>query len=320
MDRSYGDGMSISVELPFIPPWDWSQFHRYFSLRLMPGVEALTADRYARTLSVDGRVGWFSVRPGPDALELSISPSLCQAAPYVTAQVRRMFDLDMDPAVLTRHFAADPQLGPLVAATPGLRLPNAFDPFEVAVRAIVGQQVSVKAAVTITRRLIERLGEPVPAAPGIGIPELRWLFPTAQAIANASLAAIGMPGKRVAALQHFAGAVAEGALSLAVDRGAEDLIERLCRLPGIGPWTAQYIALRGFAEADAFPASDLGLLKAPVWGETGLSAKALGQRAEAWRPWRAYAAMHLWQAYADSEASRARVKAVGCALGREPVR
>src|SRR5690606_4543941 len=121
------------------------------------------------------------------------------------------------------------------------------------------------------------------------------LFPTAAAIAEGSLDNIGMPGRRVAALQRLAAAVAEGAFELEVVAGADELVERLCRLPGIGPWTAQYIALRGFGEPDAFPAADLGLLKAPIWGAGHISAEQLLARAEAWRPWRAYAAIHIWR-------------------------
>ena len=121
--------------------------------------------------------------------------------------------------------------------------------------------------------------------------------PTPEALAAANLDGIGMPGKRVQTLQHFAAQVASGALRLDIDQGASELIERLCALPGIGPWTAEYIALRAFGDADAFPASDLGLLKAPIWGPTGITARQLQLHAEAWRPWRAYAAAHLWHNY-----------------------
>ena len=165
--------------------------------------------------------------------------------------------------------------------------------FEQAVRAIVGQQVSVKAAVTIPRRLVDRLGEPLVDAPH----GVERLFPSAQAIAEATLDNIGMPAKRLAALQHLACAVADGRLQLDIAAGSEELVRQLCELPGIGPWTAEYIALRGFGAADAFPSADLGLLKAPLWGDP-ITASELAARAEAWRPWRAYAAIHIWQAYA----------------------
>ncbi|MCW3148250.1 DNA-3-methyladenine glycosylase 2 family protein [Stutzerimonas stutzeri] len=294
--------MTESALLPYLPPWDWQQFHSHFALRLLPGVEALDDDRYSRSVRLRDSCGWFSVRPIADhpALELTFGDSLRPYGQQLLSRVRTMFDLDADPHTIVRNFAADPLLGPLVAANPGLRLPTAFDPFEQAVRAIVGQQVTVKAAVTITRRLVERLGEPLPNAPA----PLALLFPAAQRIAEDSLPNIGMPGRRVEALRRFAGAVAEGALQLHAEDGADALVRRLCALPGIGPWTAEYIALRGFGEADAFPAADLGLLKAPVWGAAGVSAKALGARAQAWRPWRAYATIHLWHDYSTGPTDR----------------
>lgn len=165
-------------------------------------------------------------------LALSLSPSAHALAAELEARVRRMFDLDSDPAAIARHFAGDPLLGPLVAANPGLRLPVAFDPFEQAVRAIVGQQVTVKAAVTITGRLIQRLGEPLE---DLGYDGISHLFPTPAALAQANLDGIGMPGKRVQTLQRFAAAIASGELSLDLADGPEALVERLCALPGIGP-------------------------------------------------------------------------------------
>lgn len=286
------------LHLPFLPPWDWQQFQRHFALRLLPGVEALNANGYWRSLRIGSVTGWFAVRPLPEmnALELRISPSAMPASAALVTRVRRMFDLDADPQAITAHFSADAVLGPLVADTPGLRLPAAFDPFEQAVRAIVGQQVTVKAAVTLTNRLVTRLGEPLADAPTEDGPQR--LFPTPEQLASADLSAIGMPAKRVLALQRLAAAVADGSFSLHMEDGADALVERLCALPGIGPWTAEYIALRGFGAVDAFPAADLGLLKSPAWGPGGISARELKARAEAWRPWRAYAAVYLWERYA----------------------
>jgi DNA-3-methyladenine glycosylase II len=290
--------------LPYLAPWSWSQFHQHFALRLLPGVEALDSECYRRTVRAGNSAGWISVRPlpGQTVLELTLSDSLQEHAAQLAIRVRRMFDLDTDPAVIARHFADDPLLGPLVTANPGLRLPSAFDPFEQAVRAIVGQQVTVKAAVTITRRLVERLGEELPQVAVCGAGATLRLFPSPQAIASAQLENIGMPGKRVATLQRLAAAVADGALELHIGDGADELVKRLCALPGIGPWTAEYIALRGFGEADAFPVADLGLLKAPLWGSSGITARQLLARSQAWRPWRAYAAVHIWQNYGSSTA------------------
>ena len=257
--------LSLVLHLPYQSPWEWRQFHQHFALRLLAGVESLGDDHYARSFRANGRPAWFEVRPLAErqVLALSLSPSAHALAAELEARVRRMFDLDSDPAAIARHFAGDPLLGPLVAANPGLRLPVAFDPFEQAVRAIVGQQVTVKAAVTITGRLIQRLGEPLE---NLGYDGISHLFPTPAALAQANLDGIGMPGKRVQTLQRFAAAIASGELSLDLADGPEALVERLCALPGIGPWTAEYIALRAMGEADAFPAADLGLLKSTVWG------------------------------------------------------
>ena len=284
---------SPAILLSYQPPWRWQQFHDHFALRALADVEQLSADRYCRSFQLDGVNGWFSVEPmeAQNAMLLRHSHSANACLPALTQRVRRMFDLDADPLRIAAHFADDPHLAPSFARQPNLRLPTAFDPFEQAVRAIVGQQITVKAAVTISARLVNRLGEPLadadPLAP-------QRLFPTPTAIASANLEGIGMPGKRVQCLQYFAARIADGTLRLDIDEGSQALIERLCALPGIGPWTAQYIALRAFGEADAFPASDLGLLKARLWGAGGITAKQLSARAEAWRPWRAYAAVHLW--------------------------
>lgn len=288
-----------AVLLAYQPPWDWQQFHAHFALRALAGAEQLSADCYCRSFRLDGIDGWFSVQPMPaqHALLLRHSHSASACLPALIQRVRRMFDLDAEPLRIAAHFAADEYLAPSFARHPGLRLPTAFDPFEQAVRAIVGQQVSVKAAITICTRLLSRLGEPLADADALA-PQL--LFPSPAAIAAANLEGIGMPGKRVHSLQHFAAQIASGALRLDIDQGSQALIEQLCALPGIGPWTAQYIALRAFGEVDAFPASDLGLLKAPLWGAGGITAKQLSTRAEAWRPWRAYAAVHLWHASTET--------------------
>lgn len=290
--------MNTALLLPYVPPWNWQQFHAYFALRCLPDMERVSDHGYCRTFRAGHVQGWFTVHHVPEqtALQLTVSPSASTLLPMLAARVQRMFDLDTDTTQIAAHLSRDTQLAALVARYPGLRIPTAFDPFEQAVRAIVGQQVTVKAAVTIVGRLVKRLGEPLADAPTEGP---GWLFPTPQAIAEANLDGIGMPGKRVATLQGFARALGDGSLALHADDGVDDLIERLCALPGIGPWTAQYIALRAFGVADAFPASDLGLLKARLWGSAGISARALTAQAEAWRPWRAYAAMYLWQSYAE---------------------
>lgn len=284
------------MRLDYFEPWSWKQFQRHFALRCLPGVEHLTDDSYCRSFRLGERSGWFRLRPSQGALELELSPAASDLAPQLAPRIRRMFDLDSDPAAIARHLSRDPLLQGLLARYPGLRLPVAFDPFEQGVRTIIGQQVTVKAAVTIAGRLVERLGDPLEGVEGEGP---QRLFPTPRAIADDPLPGIGMPGKRVDTLRRFAQAIADGSLELSLEAGVEALVERLCALPGIGRWTAEYIALRAFGQPDAFPAADLGLLKSPLWGPDGISARELASRAEHWRPWRAYAAVYLWQSYAE---------------------
>jgi len=205
------------------------------------------------------------------------------------ARLRRLFDLDARPAEIGAHLQRDPRLAPHVRARPGLRLPGAFDPFEAAARAVLGQQISVAAARTIAGRLAARLGTPI-ATPH---PALTRLFPSPAAIAGASaeaLATLGVPGRRVATLRAIAAAVTAGRLSL--DGGAEParLVEELTALPGVGRWTAHYLAMRALGWPDAFPEDDLGLRRA-LGDVSGAAARAI---AEPWRPWRAYGATHLW--------------------------
>ncbi|MBI5017823.1 MAG: DNA-3-methyladenine glycosylase 2 family protein [Deltaproteobacteria bacterium] len=289
----------VRLRLTCRSPLEWDPMRAHFARRALPGVEQVREDHYVRTFRLGSTSGWLSVRPVPGeaAIELGLSPSAVTGAlPSLVARVRRMFDLDAEPSAIAGHLGVDPVLAPLVARWPGLRLPSAFDPFEQAVRAILGQQVTVAAAVTVTARLVARLGDNLMGAPDGGPDRL---FPTPEAIAEGDLSSLGVPGKRAEALQTFAAAVASGALGLSADRGPDELVGRLVALPGIGSWTAEYIALRAFGEPDAFPASDLGLLKSEAWGEERPTARELAARAERWRPWRAYAALYLWQAHGD---------------------
>jgi DNA-3-methyladenine glycosylase II len=230
-------------------------------------------------------------------------------ASALAAPLARMFDTQADPAAIAAHFADDPWLAPLVAAAPGLRVPGAWSGFELVVRAIVGQQVSVKAATTIIGRLVQRVGQRIESHPH---EHTAWRFPTPAALAAADLGGIGMPGKRVAALQGFADAVASGAVAIerrghgepaaSADTAADLAAMRaaLLALPGIGPWTVEYVAMRAWRDANAWPATDLVLMQAIAARDPAL-ARATQQRArsDAWQPWRAYAAMHLWNELAD---------------------
>jgi DNA-3-methyladenine glycosylase II len=209
-----------------------------------------------------------------------------------------MFDLRADPKKIGAELAADPWLAPLVEAVPGLRVPGAWSGFELVVRAIVGQQVSVKAATTIIGRLVQRAGERIEGHPH---ENTAWRFPTPAALAAVDLAKIGMPGKRVAALQGFAHAVASGDVPLDSNvADADSLRAALLALPGIGPWTVEYVAMRAWRDADAWPAWDLVLMQSICARDPSLVRPTQQRtRTDAWRPWRAYAAMHLWNEVAD---------------------
>jgi 3-methyladenine DNA glycosylase/8-oxoguanine DNA glycosylase len=230
-------------------------------------------------------------------------------------RVRRVFDLDADPLQIAEHLARSSVLRPLVAAAPGMRLPGAWDPFELAVRGILGQQITVRAATTLAGRLAAAFGTPIEASDG-----LTHLFPRPEVLADADVASIGMPRARAATLRALAAAVARGASVLDAARGPAAAVEQLCAIPGIGAWTAQYIAMRALGETDAFPAGDLGVRKALGNGTGPLTAAAVERLSEPWRPWRAYAVMHLWSSLAGTaqrgvEPERRRRLTVGARLG-----
>lgn len=313
-----------TLELPFRAPYDWPRVLRFFSGRATPGVEAVEEDAWLRAIDFNGASGTLAVRrhARKHCLVVQIDGPVSAHAASLAAPLSRMFDLQADPATIAAHLRTDPWLAPLVAAAPGLRVPGAWSGFELVVRAIVGQQVSVKAATTIVGRLVERVGKRID---GHAHARTAWRFPTPAALAAADLAGIGMPGKRVAALQGFAQAVASGAVIVERawpqtkqpkpraerQRGQIDEIApaptdldamraALLALPGIGPWTVEYVAMRAWRDANAWPATDLVLMQAVAARDPAL-ARAAQQRArtDTWRPWRAYAAMHLWNEIAD---------------------
>ncbi len=228
--------------------------------------------------------------PGESALALRVwLPSLPALLPLVE-RVRGIFDLTADPVRIATDLGRDPLLASRIAIRPGIRVPGAWDPFELAVRAVLGQQVSVRAATTLAGRLVEAFGEPIETS----IPALTHRFPAAEVLAEADVATIGLPRARAETIRALARAVTEGRLVLDGAAGLDGAIASLLSIPGIGPWTAHYIAMRAFREPDAFPAADLGLRRAAARNGRPPSAAALERRAEAWRPWRAYAALWLW--------------------------
>ncbi|MEP6994917.1 MAG: AlkA N-terminal domain-containing protein [Acidobacteriota bacterium] len=285
----------IVLRLAFRPPYDWNQVREFLATRALPGVERVDAGGYARTVACDGGHALIRVRPldGENALELSVRGAGPAALFPIASAARRTFDLAADPARVALAFQPDPLLRPLVRRRPGLRIPGSWDPFECAVRAVLGQQVSVAAARTLAARLVARAGEPI----ADGSDGLTHVFPSPAAILASDLDGLGITGARVRALQALARAVTEGAL----DFGApvEELVAALAALPGFGAWTAQYVALRGCGEPDAFPSGDLVLRRVAAKGRAPLTSRELERRAEAWRPWRGYAVMHLWRAAGD---------------------
>lgn len=282
----------IVLALPYRAPYAWEALLEFLAARATPGIELIAGGVYRRTIAVGTHRGTIAVGPpNPERLTLriAVSQSLAPALMPLLARLKSAFDLDADPGLIQADLGSDPLLGPLVARWPGLRIPGCCDGFELAVRAILGQQVSVAGATTLAGRFAAAFGEPFDT----GVAGLTTLTPTAERIAAAgveAVAQIGLPKARAASIVAVAQAVAGGSLRLEPGCDAERTIATLEALPGIGPWTAQYIALRALAWPDAFPHGDLGLLKA-----TGLNARQLLERAESWRPWRGYSVLYLWR-------------------------
>ena len=276
-------------DLAYRPPLDWEALLHFLERRLYAGVESITQSSYARTVSASGHAGWIRVRPSlrRHALSVEVAPQLARAIPGVLTRVRRLFDLRAQPERIAQR------LGELALLCPGLRLPGAFDGYEVAIRAVLGQQISVKAATTLAGRFAATFGERVKTP----FAELQLSMPTPQRVARASVDAImkiGVTSARARTILAVSRAMALDPYLLDPGADVERAIQRLKALPGIGEWTAQYLAMRAFAWPDAFPATDLGIRKA-----LGLDdERKILAHAEIWRPWRAYAAMHLWRTLA----------------------
>ncbi len=283
---------AITLRLAYSPPYDWPALASFLATRAIPGVEYVTSRHYSRTIALDGAHGTVDVRPlsGQQALAATISFPEIAALGRIVERLRWLFDLHASMPIIAAQLESDRILGPLISARPGLRVPGAWDDFELAVRAILGQQISVAAATTLSGRLVAALG--VPLEPAETAAEgLTHVFPSPEALAEADLTTIGLPRARAQAISALAAAVAHEPQLLSAGRDLDEVVQRLTALPGIGPWTAQYIAMRALREPNAFPETDLGLRRA--WERLGGSAP-LAAAAEAWRPWRAYGALHLW--------------------------
>jgi AraC family transcriptional regulator of adaptative response / DNA-3-methyladenine glycosylase II len=279
------------LTLDFRPPLAWDCLLGYLRLRAIPGVEMVDDMHYRRTVAVGNRRGWIAVSmtPAGSALTVEVSPSLNAVTDALLPRIKRLFDLEAAPDAISELLLRDPRLKKTVRRLPGLRVAGAFDGFELAVRAVLGQQVSVKAASTVAGRWAQAFGTPI-ATP---FAQLNRLTPSAKRMASVpygEICALGVVGARARCLVALAAAVVERRVDLNFAGDAEEQIESLMGVTGIGPWTAQYIAMRALHWHDAFPSGDLMLMRA-----ANADKRQLQELAEAWRPWRAYAAHYLWQ-------------------------
>lgn len=292
--RSGASSSELTLRLAYRPPLDWDAMLDYFALRATPGVEVVGEGRYRRSFELGGSVGSLEVECDEAGSQLLATVHLV-AGPasliQIAERLRRTFDLSTDPGEIGAWLRTDPRLRRALLRRPGLRVPGAWDPFELAVRAVLGQQVSVKGATTLAGRLAAKFGESLACARDGGPTQL---FPGAGVLAEAPVEEIGLPRARAEAIRALAAAVAGGEVDLQPGAETARSVEALRALPGIGDWTAEYIAMRALREPDAFPASDLGLRRALSDGGELPSARRVLEIAEAWRPCRAYAAVALW--------------------------
>lgn len=293
----------LTLRLAYRPPYAWDAMLVFLRGRAMPGLEAVHQQSYRRSVQIGEHQGWISVTQcaQKQQLVMQVAPSLASVLMPLMARVRDQFDVEANPQIIQAHLQDEPLLAAQLARQPGLRVPGAFEPFELAIRAILGQQVSVAAATTIAGRLVQRFGTPI----NTPYPDITHHFPTPAQLQAASveqIAALGMPSSRAQTVRNLAAFAAAGGLQKAAGQTLQSAVASLKTVAGVGEWTAQYIAMRALRHADAFPAGDLGLQKALAEApQTRLSEKQLLQRAAAWSPWRSYAALLLWQSLTPPE-------------------
>ncbi len=301
--RTYRDAHSdvstisdIVLPMSYAAPYNWPSMISFLKTRAIPGVEWVDRqNRYHRSIALDGYQGTVRVAfdENKRCLRATIRFPRVSSLAFIISRLRRVFDLTADPVAIDTHLANDPRLTSLIAARPGLRVPGAWDGFELGIRAILGQQISVGAATTLSGKLVSLYGEPLDAS--LKTEGLSHVFPSTKRLASADLRSLGMPGTRARALSALSEAVLKNPDMFSASQTPDVTRERLKALPGIGDWTSQYILMRALCEPDAFPAADIGLMRAMATtkGQRPTPAKLL-ERAEIWRPWRAYAALHLW--------------------------
>lgn len=282
----------IMLQLYYRPPFDWVGLLNFLMNRMLKGVEHTEGSRYSRTVQIGKHKGWICISPiqGKNALSVEISLSLSPVLSILLERLRNIFDLNARPDVIAAHLSQDPLLAADVLNNPGLRVPGAFEGFELAVRAILGQQITVRAATTLAGRFVQAFGEEIETP----FPYLHYLCPTPHRIASAQIeeiASLGIIRTRAKSIIELAKGVSSNRLKLEASVNPEATISQLVSIPGIGKWTAHYIAMRALRWPDAFPKEDIALRKR-LGKVTPKQAEELSQ---AWRPWRTYATLHLWQ-------------------------
>jgi AraC family transcriptional regulator, regulatory protein of adaptative response / DNA-3-methyladenine glycosylase II len=287
-------GNQYLFRLRFRPPYQWESMLAFLAARATPGVEEVASGRYRRSISLHGSDGYFEVSLDENRQSLSVHIQFddSRALFLIIERIRRMFDLGADWQTIAARLRTDPALARKIEKVPGLRVPGCWNGFELATRAILGQQITVKGATALAGRIVSAFGRPIPAMGG-----LTHIFPSPEVLADAKLASVGLTNARAETIRALARAVCDKHISFEGLAESDTCLARLCEIPGIGPWTAQYVAMRALGEPDAFPSGDLGLLRALDLDRV----RELERRSEAWRPWRAYAAMYLWKIAGESK-------------------
>ena len=287
----------VTIILPYKAPFDWPLMLSFFRSRQMSNIEDITTEHYFRTVDLESCRGWLKVSHHGEksALNLTVKLTDYSYLHQIIVRVRRMFDLDADMQIIHQHLASHPTLAQVIENFPGLRLPGCWDIFEFSIRAILGQQISVKGATTLAQRIAEKYGDDVVEIEQSKDIRVKKYFPTINALMNVDYQDIGLTRSRIATLQIWVSYFKENEAIFTQGLTIEELEQALTQLKGIGPWTVNYIGMRGLSDPDAFPSADLGIIKALTVDETKPKNKDILALAENWRPWRAYAAIYLWQ-------------------------
>jgi AraC family transcriptional regulator of adaptative response / DNA-3-methyladenine glycosylase II len=305
---------TVTILLPYRPPFDWPLMLSFFRFRQISNIEKVTETEYCRSFTLENCHGWFKVSQSADkpsyktkhALQLTVSMNDFSYLNQVITRVRKMFDLDADMSLIHQHLSSHPVLNTVIGQYPGLRLPGCWNIFEFSIRAILGQQISVKAATTLAQRIAEKYGSDLDQAQS-PYAEMTKHFPTPEQLKQVDYSDIGLTQSRLATLQRWVDFYLVTPNVFEKSENIETLEKTLTQLKGIGPWTVNYIAMRGLSDPDAFPSADLGIIKALTVNGERPNNKVILATAQQWRPWRAYAAIYLWQSLAITHATKTQI-------------